>query len=208
MSATPLLNTQASTNSNHSSINGRIEFTSFDSFIDEHLEKKQFVAHQFITSANRPDVIWGLREWLIRSAGYFDIVGYMRCPDLTHWFEYEAIAEEFDDLLLLFRDYVICQKGVDPECKYRLIRYMDNLNFILLEKKPGEIEIPTDFGYTQEEKFCSELWPELQKEFVTFQVEFEKKYGHRLDVNALFNQLCWDNNHLALLAMNLETHEE
>lgn len=195
-------------NSKPCSIDGRIDFRTFDSIIDEQLEKKQFTAHQFITSSTRPDVIWGLREWVIRESGYFDVVGYMRSPDLTYWFEHEAIVEEFDELLLLFRDYVVSQKGIDPESKYRLVRYQDNLNFILVEIRPGETEELTDLGYTQHQRFVSELWPELQKEFIKFQDQLEEKYGHRLDIAALFNQTCWDGNNLLWTAMHLEITEE
>lgn len=202
------MTTQVSTNLNPCSINGRIEFTSFDSFIDEHLEKKLFFAHQFITASTRPDVIWGLREWVIKTSGYFDVIGYVRCPELTYWFEHDAIIEEFDELLLLFRDYVVNQKGIDPDRKYRLIRYKDNLNFILVEIQPGETEEPTDLGFTQQERFVSELWPELQKEFVKFQVHLAEKYGHQLDINSLFNQTCWDGNNLLWKAMHLEITEE
>lgn len=202
------MTTQALTNSNPCSIDGRIEFTSFDSVIDEQLEKKLFFAHQFITDSNRPDVIWGLREWVIRTSGYFDVIGYMRSPDLTYWFEHEAIIEEFDDLLLLFRDYVANQKGIDPERKYRLVRYKDNLNFILVEIRPGETEELTDLGLTQQQRFVSELWPELQKEFVKFQDQLEEKYGHQLDIGTLFDQTCWDGNNLLWKAMHLEITEE
>lgn len=190
------------------SIDGRIDFRTFDPIIDEHLEKKQFLAHQFVTSSTKPDVIWGLREWLIKSAGYFDVIGYVRSPDLSYWFERDAIVEDFDELLLLFRDYVINEKGIDTEKKYRLIRYKDNLNFILVEKRPGDIEDLTELGYTSQQRFVSELWPELQKEFVKFQDKLEKRYGHQLDITTLFNQICWDGNALLWKAMHLEVNEE
>lgn len=204
----PSLTTQTSTNSNPCSIDGRIEFTSFNPIIDEQLEKKLFFAHQFITDSNRPDVVWGLREWIIKTSGYFDVIGYMRSPDLTYWFEQEAIIEEFDDLLLLFRDYVVNQKGIDPERKYRLIRYRDNLNFILVEIRPDETEELTDLGFTQQQRFVSELWPELQKEFVKFQVHLAKKYEHQVDIDSLFNKICWDGDNLLLTAIDLEITEE
>lgn len=204
----PLLTTQPLTNLNPLSIDGRIDFAGFDYTIDEYLEKKQFLAHQLITSSTRPEVIWALREWVIKSAGYFDIVGYIRVPELTYWFEHDAIVEDFDELLLLFRDYVINQKGIEPEKKYRLVRYKDNLNFILVEKIPGESEDPTDLGYSPQERFVSELWPELQKEFVKFQSQLEEKYGHRLDIAQLFDQTCWDGNNLLWKAMHLEINEE
>lgn len=165
-------------------------------------------AHQFITSANRPAVIWGLREWVIKASGYFDVIGYMRCPELTYWFEHEAIIEEFDELLLLFRDYVVNQKGIDPERKYRLVRWRDNLNFILVEIHPGESEEFTDLGYDPRQRFVSELWPELQKEFVKFQDQLEEKFGHRVDIKSLFDQTCWDGNNLLWKAMHLEITEE
>jgi len=184
--------TQPTSNSNPSTINGRIDFVSFDSFIAEQLELKQFSAHRIISIKEKPDVIWGLREWIIRHSGYFDIVGYVKYPNLTNWFDYETLIEEFGDLLLLFRDYVQIQKGVDPNCKYKLVRYQNNLSFILHESKPGEAEEFTGLGYSLEDKFNSELWPELRKEFSEFQSTLEKKYGHRLDVEELFEQLCWN----------------
>lgn len=179
-------------NSNHSTINGRIDFVSFDSFIAEQLELKQFSAHRIISVKEKPNVIWGLREWLIRHCGYFDIIGYVKCPNLSNWFEYESIIEDFDELLLLFRDYVQVEKGINPDCKYKLVRFKDNLSFILSEIKPGETEEITGLGYSLEDKYYSELWPELEKEFSEFQSMIEKKYGHRLDVEELFEQVCWN----------------
>jgi hypothetical protein len=208
MSATPLSTTQALNNSTPCSINGRIEFHSFDSIIEEHLEQKLHLSHRLINQSDKPTLIWGLREWLIRQAGYFDVIGYVRSPDLSYWYDREALVEEFDDLLLLFRDYVCYQKGIDSDCKYKLVRYMDNMNFILHEIKPGESEELTGLGQTLQDKFYSELWPELEKEFVKFEKVLQEKYGHQLDVEELFSQLFWNGNGLAWEAMKVVKTEE
>lgn len=205
---TPLSTTQPLTNSSPTSINGRIEFGSFDSIIEESLEQKQYLSYRLINTADKPNLIWGLREWLIRQAGYFEIVGYVRTPDLVYWYDNEALIEEFDDLLLLFRDYVRFQKGINSDNKYKLYRFMDNMNFILREVVEGETDEPTDLGYTVHEKFFSELWPELAKEFKKFESMLEDKYGHQLDVGALFNQVCWNGNGLAWEASKVVKAEE
>jgi len=174
----------------------RVEFTSFDGIIEEQLELKQHLSHRLINLSDHPTLIWALREWLIRHAGCFDIVGYVRHPDISYWYEHDAIVEEFDDLLLLFRDYLGLQKGISLDEQYRLIRYQDSLNFILVPESACDPEHLTATGYGGYMKFSSELWPELQKEFVQFQVLLDTKYGHRIDINALFKQHLWDDNAL------------
>lgn len=203
-----LSTTQALTNSKPTSINGRIEFSSFDPIIEEHLEQKQSLSYRLINTIDKPNIVWGLREWLIKQAGYFDVVGYVRSPDLTYWYDSQALIEEFDDLLLLFRDYCVLQKGIVPESNYKLVRFMDNLNFILMEALPGEDQKLTGFGPSIETSFYSELWPELEKEFQKFQSLIDQKFGHRLDVEELFNQLCWNGNYLSWEAMKVLNTEE
>lgn len=174
----------------------RVEFTSFDGIIEEQLELKQHLSHRLINLSDRPTLVWALREWLIRQAGCFDIVGYVRYPDISYWYEHDAIVEEFDDLLLLFRDYLGLQKGVSLDEQYRLIRYRDSLNFIMVPQSACDPEQLTAVGYGEYGKFCSELWPELQKEFTQFQILLDTKYGHRIDINAFFKENMWDGNGL------------
>lgn len=150
-----------------------------------------------------------MREWLLRQVPCFEIVGgYIRYPEMTFWYDKEALVEEFDDLLLLFKDYLVLQKGIDLNSKYKLTRYIDNMNFILYEVKPGVSEEPTGLGYTFSEQFFSGLWPELEKEFTKFEKTLQEKYGHQIDVEELFNKLCWDGNGLAWEAMKVVKIEE
>lgn len=141
-------------------------------------------------------MVWALREWLIREVGCFDIVGYVRYPDISYWYDRDALIEEFDELLLLFKDYLRLQKALVLDEPYRLVRYQDNLNFILLPQSACPPEDLTAPGYGSYMKFCSELWPELQKEFTQFQALLDTKYGHRIDINALFKQHMWGGNTL------------
>lgn len=186
----------------------RVEFSSFDAIIEEQLELKQHLSHRLINTSDKPNLVWALREWLIRQIGCFDVVGYVRYPDINYWYDNEALIEEFDDLLLLFRDYLRLQKALVPGELYRLVRYQDNLNFILLPQSACPPEDLTAPGYGSYMKFCSELWPELQKEFVQFQTHLEVKYGHRIDITALFNAHFWEGNSLAWEASKQAYTEE
>lgn len=186
----PLLN-----NSTRSLEAGRIEFNSFDKVIETHLEERQQYSHRLINEVDKPSLIWSLREWLLRTIGCFEIVGYTRYPEISYWFDRSTVIEEFDELLLLFRDYINQEKGIDSTARYKLIRYQDNLNFILV---PIDTNVPVVFADVQPDMISniSELWPEFEKEFATLEKRLNDKFGHKVDVTELFNTLLWDGNGL------------
>lgn len=133
---------QAPKNSTESSTgNSLLTFSTFDRIIEEHARKKAPVSFRMIYEKDIPELVEGLREWLIRTVGCFMTVGHCRIPDLTYWYEHDAIAEEFEDLLIEFKDYLSHVKGIDVEKDYTLLRYCDNLTFILMEGKNG-LDVP------------------------------------------------------------------
>lgn len=130
-------------NSTPSSTGSFITFRGFDKEIETYLEPKIPLSHKLINQVDIPLIVDSLREYLIRSVGCFTISGFYRPNDLSIWYDREAIIEEFDDLRLLFRDWLYTQ-GVDTDHQYTLIRYRDNLNFIMVDTvKDMEPVVPT-----------------------------------------------------------------
>ncbi|QBZ70861.1 hypothetical protein pETSU_280 [Edwardsiella phage pEt-SU] len=130
-----------------SSTGSFVSFRGFDSEIEKYLEGKIALSHKLINQPDIPLIVDSLREYLIRNAGCFSISGFYRPNDLTIWYDRQAILEEFDDLLLLFKDWIETL-GVDRTQQYTLIRYRDNLNFIMVdvvvEHEPGLVSVLDD----------------------------------------------------------------
>lgn len=126
-----------------SSTGSFITFRGFDKEIEAYLEPKIPLSHKLINQVDIPLIVDSLREYLIRSVGCFTISGFYRPNDLSIWYDREAIIEEFDDLRLLFRDWLFTQ-GVDIERQYTLSRFRDNLNFIMIDGvRDVEPEVPS-----------------------------------------------------------------
>lgn len=133
-----------------------INFRSFDSHIEDAINEKAMFAHRTIEQGDIPILVDALREWLIRAAGIFTVVGYYRSADLSLWYSSDALKEEFDELLLKFRPYLEIEKGIDLSADYSLLRYRDNLNFIMFAGKPiGEVndgfDLPEISGFLSED---------------------------------------------------------
>ena len=74
---------------------------------------------------------------------------------MTAWFDYETLIEALDDLLLQFREYLGTIKGLDLNSRYTLVRYLDNLNFIIAQ---GEQDDPVfDYQYTSLVDDCEQM---------------------------------------------------
>ncbi|AEV89487.1 hypothetical protein OBP_050 [Pseudomonas phage OBP] len=134
-----------------------INFVSFDSHIIEAVNEKAMFAHRLVRQEDIPSIVDGLREWLIRSVGIFTTVGYYRSPDLKLWFDGETIIEEFDELLLKFKTFLEAERGIDLKGEYSLLRYRDNLNFIMFAGKPigdvtNDLGMPVFSGFLTEEE--------------------------------------------------------
>lgn len=128
-----------------SSTGSFITFRGFDGEIESYLESKIPLSHKLINQVDVPLIVDSLREYLIRNAGCFTISGFYRPNDLTIWYDREAIIEEFDDLLLLFRDW-LGTIGVDIDHQYTLSRFRDNLNFIMMDNViESEPQVPELF---------------------------------------------------------------
>uniref|UniRef100_A0AAU8KY18 Uncharacterized protein n=1 Tax=Pantoea phage Survivor TaxID=3232176 RepID=A0AAU8KY18_9CAUD len=115
-----------------SSTGSFITFRGFDKEIEAYLEPKIPLSHKLINQIEIPIIVDALREYLIRNAGCFTIKGFYRPSDLSIWYDREALIEEFDDLLIKFKDFIYTL-GVDTGTQYTLIRYQDNLNFIMVD---------------------------------------------------------------------------
>ena len=181
-------NTQAPKNSNDSSVgNSLITFTSFDPIIEEHLRKKIPMSFRMIYEKDIPTLVEGLREWLLRTVGCFFTVGYCRIPDLGYWYTPDAISEEFEDLLLEFKDYLESNKGLDVKSDYSLLRYGDNLTFIIMEGRnrldlPGIVtELPDPH---------SEICDRLKGRFDKFTEKLVEEFEDVFDVYEFMNQLA------------------
>lgn len=129
-------------NSVNSSTGSLVTFRGFDKTIEAYLEPKIPLSHKLINQEDIPLIVDSLREYLIRACGQFTIIGFYRPNDLSIWYDREAIIDEFDDLVLQFKDW-IQTLGVVTGDHYTLIRYRDNLNFIMTEAEP-DLEAKTD----------------------------------------------------------------
>lgn len=122
-------------NSTPSKTGSFVTFRLFDKEIEEYLESKIPLSHKLITNVDIPLIVDSLREYLIRACGQFTIIGFYRPNDLGIWYDREAIIEEFDELLLKFKDWIFTLGVISGE-HYTLIRHRDNLNFIMTDAEP------------------------------------------------------------------------
>lgn len=116
-----------------------INFTNFFPFIEQAIDEKGMYSSRMIVRKDYPFLVPAFQTYLIRKCGIFSLVGYVEEPVLTSWFDFETLIEEFDDLLLQFREYLISNLGLDLQARYTLVRYLDNFNFIIAQ---GEQDDP------------------------------------------------------------------
>lgn len=115
-----------------------VNFVEFFPLIEKALDDKNMYSSRMIFTKDYPFLIPAFQTYLIRKCGIFSLVGYVEEPILTNWFDSETLIEEFDDLLLEFRDFLITGKGLDMGERYTLVRYMDGLNFIIAQGEPND----------------------------------------------------------------------
>ena len=162
-------------NSTHSPTGSLITFRGFDNRIEEYLEPKIPLSHKLINSKDLPLIVDSLREYLIRACGQFTIIGFYRPNDLSIWYDREAIIDEFDDLLLEFKDWIVTIGVVTGE-HYTLVRYRDNLNFIMTETEP-DLEAKTDLFSKHQ------LWIDDTVDQVTGHLEeFAQRLADQVDI--------------------------
>lgn len=126
-------NNQPSNNSTKSTNGELIDFGAFDVEIERHLTEKQHLAYTLIKEEDKPTIVDALRCYLIRELGCFVTKGFYRPASLDLWYDRQALIEEFDDLLLEFREFVNSTKGIDTTSHYTLVRYRTNVHFICIE---------------------------------------------------------------------------
>lgn len=148
-----------------------VSFVSFDSHIVEAVNEKSMYAHRLINEEDIPVIVDGLREWLIRRVGVFTTIGYYRSPDLSLWYDVDGLVEEFDELFLKFRDYIQLEKGIDLNGSYSLLRYRNNLSFIMFAGEPIG-EVTNNLGAPEISGFLSE------DDEVRFRHALEEAQGH------------------------------
>lgn len=164
-----------------------VTFTSFDRIIEEHVRKKMMMSFRMMYEKDIPLVVEGLREWLIKSVGCFMTVGHCRLADLAYWYESDAVIEEFDDLLLEFKDYLESNKGIDPKKDYTLLRYGDNLTFILMEGKNG-LDLPNPLVDLPDPN--AELCDRLKGRFDEFVEKLVVEFEDSFDVYEFMGELA------------------
>lgn len=173
-----------------------IQFRDFDKEIECYLETKIHLSHKLINQSDIPMVVDALREFLIRNAGPLTIIGFYRPTDLSIWYDGDALREEFDGLLLLFRDY-LPSKGVEKDKLYTLHRYRDNLHFFMVEGDGVDNDIPPSFP--DEDETTRQELNELEGFFVVLEQRLEEKVGHFVDVGSLMKDLVKEGDLKALL---------
>lgn len=118
-----------------------INFVQFRNNIEEALDLNSMYSPKMIKQEDYPFLVLLLENYLIKNCGFFDLRGKLdQLGDIHVWFDRETLIEEFDDLYLKFREYLITIHGLNAEKKYTLIRHFDSDSFILYE---GEIDVPS-----------------------------------------------------------------
>lgn len=115
----------------------------FDSEILAYLNTKQHLSSTLINEDDKPIIVESLRIWLVKNVGCFKILGdYHPVANLSLWYDYDALTEEFDELLLKFRDWLNMINGLDTSKDYNLLRYIRPDTFILFEGDVPDDLIP------------------------------------------------------------------
>lgn len=180
--------TQPTNNSPQSTVqNELVNFLSFDGFIEEYLDKAQQYSSRMIRRIDYPNIVMGLREWLIRNVGCFTTIGYFNTPNINYWFDNQTLIEDFDDLLLEFRNYLRVVKAIDTTEKYTLTRFMDNVSFLLNE---GEVSEDNVFAIAE---FSNPDIDSVKRTFAEFESDLERRYGDVFDINGLLAELKGEN---------------
>lgn len=187
-------------NNSTKSITGElINFRDFDEEIYAALEEKACKAHTLINEADKPTVVDSLREYLIRNVGRFTIIGFYRPSDLSIWYDNEGLIEEFDELMLKFKDYLL-YRGIESGFHYKLTRYRDNLHFIMT---PGdELEAPLEMiglDTNPEEERFKETNEELKGCIWNCEDRIQDYCNHNLDVDAFLKELLENNPYMDAL---------
>lgn len=148
----------------------------FDKEIEVYLDTKKHLAASIIEEKDVPAIVEALRIWLVKNVGCFNIVGdYHRPISLTLHYDHDALTEEFDELLLSFRDWLQLTFGIDTKVPHNLIRYLRSDTFMMVDCDLPEDLIPPPL---EEEEVDHDVG-----EVVGFIEEFEQllddKVGHR-----------------------------
>lgn len=134
-----------------------INFSGFFYYIEQAIEQNQIHANKLIKEKDKPAVTAMLQTYLIKACKIFSLTGYCREGDIKVWFNQDVLIEEFDDLYLKFRDFLVYQLGLDLSKTYGLSRYKDNLNFILYEVGEDHDKLVSDGQSFPIERDCESL---------------------------------------------------
>lgn len=160
----------------------------FDKEIAAYLETKQHLAKACILDSEKPEIIEALRMWLVKNVGCFDIIGqHFRVVNLSTWFDYEGLIEEFDELLLTFRDWLNLQFHLITTDKYNLLRYMRPDTFICFTGEVPSNLIPPPL-YVEEE-FLDHDVQEVIGHIEQFEQLLHDKLSCNFDVTRFFKEV-------------------
>lgn len=151
----------------------------FDKDIEAYLDTKKHLSASTIEEKDVPAIVEALRIWLVKNVGCFNIIGdYHRPISLTLHYDHDALTEEFDELLLSFRDWLQLTFGIDTKVEHNLLRYMRSDTFMMID---GEIPVDLIPPPLFEEEVDHEV-----NEMIGFIEEFEQlledKVGHNFNV--------------------------
>lgn len=165
-----------------------VNFGSFDKIIEEHIEKVQCFAHRTIKSKDMGLLILVVREWLIKATGCFITVGNIRIPSLKDWFEEESIIQDFDELFLMFKDYLVNEKGIDHTQQFNLVRLQGNLTYILTPFVSDDLQEIMGYGTP-----VSQVNTSFISLFDKFIKEVTDKFESQIDVAGFIAAVKGDN---------------
>lgn len=109
-----------------------VNFVPFRMQIRAALDLNSMHSSLMIKQAQYPDIILMIEDYLLRHHDQLELHGYPP-GNLDFWFDKQTMIEEFDELILAFRDYVRSVLGLEQGLVYTLMRYRDINSYIFIE---------------------------------------------------------------------------
>lgn len=151
----------------------------FDKEIEVYLDTKKHLASSIIEEKDVPELVEALRIWLVKSVGCFNIIGdHHRTVNLSLWYDHDALTEEFDELLLGFRDWLGLTFGIDTKAIHNLLRYMRSDTFMMIDGELPVDLVPPPLFEEEDDHAVNEVIGFVEE----FEQLLEDKVGHGLNV--------------------------
>lgn len=160
----------------------------FDKEISSYLDANQHYSKIIIKEDDKPPIVEALRIWLIKYVGCFEIRGdHFPTVNLDYWFDHETLVEQFDELLLTFRDWLNTSHAITTTNDYSLLRYMRSDTFICFSGMPPEELIPPPL-YVEDDYLDHDV-QEVIGHIEQFEQLLNDKLSCNFDVGKFFKEM-------------------